>query len=349
MKKQSSNKYHLHVQRPHLVLLGAGASRATFPKGEKNGLIPPLMEDFSDIVDGLSDCLKKYGIEYQGRNFEDVYSSMYEASKYNKIRVDVEEIVYNYFARMELPDEPTLYDHLILSLTGRDAIATFNWDPFIWQAMCRNYKRVGGNNNLPHLIYLHGNTAVGVCVKHEKIQIGPKWGVCSRCGERRENAKLFFPIKQKDYNDDPFIKSGWHDVKWFLQDAFMFTIFGYGAPSSDIEAIRLLQEGWGDRYQRSMEEIEVIDILEEDILCERWDKFIHSHHYSTHKDFYSSSIAKFGRRSCDAQFDRVVNCIPLEEHSIPRHASWGEFDEWLKPLLEEEKAKEKDNEYGIKK
>lgn len=338
MKKQPSNKYHFHVQRPHLVLLGAGASRAAFPKGEKNGLIPPLMNDFFDIVEDLSDCLEKYGVEYEKKDFEDVYSSMYENSKYDGIRTDVEEIVYNYFARMELPDEPTLYDHLILSLTGRDVIATFNWDPFIWQAMCRNYNRVGGIHNLPRPIYLHGNTAVGICAKHEKVQIGRKWGICGKCGERLERPKLLFPIKQKDYNADIFIKSSWHDVKLFLQDAFMFTIFGYGAPSSDVEAIKLLREGWGDRYQRSMEEIEVIDILEENVLCERWDKFIHSHHYSTHKDFYLSSIAKFGRRSCDAQFDRVVNCIPLEEHSIPRHPSWGEFDEWLKLLLEEEKA-----------
>jgi len=341
MKKQSSNKYHPHVQRPHLVLLGAGASRAAFPKGEKNGLILPLMDDFFDIVEGLSDYLEKHGIEYEKKNFEDVYSYIYEDNKYDEIRTDTEKIVYDYFDRMELPDEPTLYDHLILLLTGRDVIATFNWDPFIWQAMCRNYNRVGGIHNLPRPIYLHGNTAVGICVKHEKVQIGRKWGICGECGERLERPKLLFPIKQKDYNADIFIKNSWHDVKLFLQDAFMFTIFGYGAPSSDVEAIKLLREGWGNRYQRSMEEIEVIDILDENILCERWDKFIHSHHYSTHKDFYSSSIAKFGRRSCDAQFDRVVHCIPLEEHSIPRHAVWGELDEWLKPLLEEEKAKRK--------
>lgn len=331
----------MHVQRPHFVLLGAGASRAAFPKGEKNGLILPLMNDFFDIVEGLSDCLEKHGIEYEKKNFEDVYSSIYEDNKCDEVRADIEKIVYDYFARMELPDEPTLYDRLILSLTGRDVIATFNWDPFIWQAMCRNYNRVGGKNGLPHLIYLHGNTAIGICMKHEKIQIGHKWGVCSKCGERREKAKLIFPIKRKDYNTDPFIESSWKDVRCYLQNAFMFTIFGYGAPSSDVEAIKLLQEGWGDKYQRSMREIEVIDILDEDILRERWDKFIYSHYYATYKDFYSSSIAKFGRRSCDVQFDRIVDMIPLEECPIPISADWCELDEWLKPLLEEEIAKSK--------
>ena len=337
MGTQSSNKYNLRVQRPHLVLLGAGASRAAFLEGEKNGLIPPLMNDFSDIVEGLSDYLEKHSIEYKSKNFEDLYSSLYGDRKYDEIKAGVEEIVYNYFSRMELPDEPTLYDHIVLSLTGRDAIATFNWDPFIWQAMCRNVYRVG-KSNLPYAIYLHGNTAIGECVKHEIIQMGTKGSLCLKCGKTLEKSKLFYPIKQKKYNVNA---SSWNDVKKFLHDAFMFTIFGYSAPSSDIEAIRLLQEGWGDKYQRNMEETEFIDILEEDILCKTWGTFIHSHHYSKHNDFYSSSIARFGRRSCDAQFGRIYHCIELVDHPIPRYANWDKLDEWLKPLLEEENSKNK--------
>lgn len=341
MREQSVNQYHLSVQRPHLVLVGAGVSRAAFPNGEKNGRIPPLMNDFFDIVYGLSDYLDKQGIEYQGQNFEDVYSSLYEDCKYNEIRNYIEAIIYDYFVGMELPDKPTLYDHLILSLTGRDALATFNWDPFIWQAMCRNYNRVGGNNNLPRPIYLHGNTAVGICMNHKKIQISQKGFLCRECGKKLKKSRLLYPIKQKDYNSDPFIKSSWNDVKIFLEDSFMFTVFGYSAPSSDVEAIRLLQEGWGDLEQRVMEEIEIIDILDEDILCERWGIFIHSHHYSTHSDFYSSLIAKRSRRSCDACFNAVVHSIPWEEHPIPRDATWEELDKWIKPYLEAENKSNK--------
>jgi hypothetical protein len=32
---------------------------------------------------------------------------------------------------LELPDHPTVYDHLLLSLRKKDAIFTFNWDPFL--------------------------------------------------------------------------------------------------------------------------------------------------------------------------------------------------------------------------
>ncbi len=152
MKERAYNVYALSIKRPHLVLLGAGASLAAFPNGEKNGLKVPLMNNFVETVNGLSDYLGKCRIDYKGQNFEDLYNSLYEDSQYDEIRQVIEKIIYDYFAQMELPDEPTLYDHLILSLTARDAVATFNWDPFLWQAICRNCHRVGEDNLLTFFI-----------------------------------------------------------------------------------------------------------------------------------------------------------------------------------------------------
>jgi len=335
VKERTYNRYALSLKRPHLVLLGAGASRAAFPDGEKNDLKLPLMEDFVETVSGLADYLDKCEIDYKGQNFEDLYSSLYDNSQYDEIRQAIEEIIYDYFAQMELPDEPTLYDHLVLSLTGRDAIATFNWDPFLWQAMCRNYHRVG-DENLPHPLYLHGNTAIGVCTEHEKIQISYKGRMCSKCGIPLGKNKLLYPISKKDYNSDRFIRSSWDGVKSYLESAYMFTIFGYGAPSSDVEAVNLLSEGWGNKNQRSMEQIEIIDTIDENDLRERWDDFIYSHHYDTHNDFYSSLVSKNSRRSANGFFNAAVNRIPREEHPIPKDASWDELDEWLKPYIEVE-------------
>jgi len=335
MEERAYNRYALNFKRPHLILLGAGASRAAFPDGEKNGLKLPLMEDFVETIIGLSDYLDKCGIDYKGKNFEDLYSALYEDSQYDKIRQAIEEMIYDYFARMELPDEPTLYDHLILSLTWRDVIATFNWDPFIWQAMCRNCNRVG-EKNLPRPLYLHGNTAIGVCTEHEKIQISHKGSLCPKCRMPLGKSKLLYPISKKDYNTNPFIKSSWDGVKSCLKYAYMFTIFGCGAPTSDIEAVDLLSKGWGDKYERNMEQFEGIDKIDEDALCERWDRFIHTHHYDTHKDFYSSMIGKCSRRSADASFGANYNCIAWEEYPIPKDASWDELDEWLKPYIKEE-------------
>jgi len=345
MKERAYDRYALSIKRPHLVLLGAGASKAAFPNGEKNSLKMPLMYDFVETVSGLADYLDRCGIDYKGQNFEDLYSSLYDDSHFDEIRQAIEEIIYDYFAQMELPDEPTLYDHLVLSLTGRDVIATFNWDPFLWQALYRNCHRVG-NENLPLPFYLHGNTAIKVCTNHEKIQISGRRGfVCSKCGKILQKSKLLYPIRQKDYNTDRYIKSSWNGVKSCLESAYMFTIFGYGAPSSDVEAVSLLSKAWGDKYQRNMEQIEVIDTIDEDALCERWEKFIHTHHYGTHNDFYSSMIGKCSRRSADASFGANINIIYWEEYPISKDASWDELDEWLKPYIEvENKARLREND-----
>jgi hypothetical protein len=340
MKERAYDRYGLSIKRPHLVLLGAGASLAAFPNGEKSGMKLPLMNNFIETVSGLSDYLDKCGVDYDGQNFEDLYSSLYDDSQYDELRQALEEIIYDYFSRMELPEEPTLYDHLILSLTGRDAIATFNWDPFLWHAMCRNFYRVG-YGNLPRPLYLHGNTAIGVCTKHEKIQISHKGSICSKCRMPLGSSKLLYPIGKKDYNSDPYVKSSWDVVRSYLESAYMFTIFGYGAPSSDVEAVVLLSEGWGDKYKRSMEQIEIIDTAHENELCERWNRFIHTHHYDTHNDFYSSLISKCSRRSADASFNANYFCIAWKEYPIPQNASWNELDDWLKPYIEvENKARQ---------
>ena len=99
------------VGRPHVVLLGAGASRAAFPQGDKNGLKLPLMSDFADIL-GLDRILERFGIDYTGRNFEEAYSDLYEQVEYKEARDEIEDHIRDYFSRTELPDPPTLYDHL---------------------------------------------------------------------------------------------------------------------------------------------------------------------------------------------------------------------------------------------
>ncbi len=66
--------------RPHVVLLGAGASRAAFPKGDANGLRLPLMSDFVETVSGLADYLRANGICHDG-NIETLYKKLLGTSK----------------------------------------------------------------------------------------------------------------------------------------------------------------------------------------------------------------------------------------------------------------------------
>ncbi len=39
-------RYH----RPHVLILGAGASKASFPQGDGNGRKLPLMNELSDVI-----------------------------------------------------------------------------------------------------------------------------------------------------------------------------------------------------------------------------------------------------------------------------------------------------------
>ena len=68
--------------KPHVVILGAGASRQAFPDGDNNGKRLPLMRDFVETLE-LDAVLTKYKIEYEGKNFEEVYSDLYTDRKYD--------------------------------------------------------------------------------------------------------------------------------------------------------------------------------------------------------------------------------------------------------------------------
>lgn len=285
----------IRSRSPHLVILGAGASVAALPDGDKNGAKLPLMNNLVEVV-GLHDDLKRFSIEYEQKNFEDIYAAIHKDDEYNGLLRDIEEKIYEYFSRLELPETPTIYDWLVLGLRDKDVIATFNWDPFLFQALRRNYNRVDGR--LPRAIYLHGNVAIG-CTKSLRA-IGPIGEYSLKTGEVFEKTKLLYPIGEKNYTENEFIKKMWDEMHRALKSAFMVTIFGYAAPRSDAEAIKLLKNAWGDVESRTLEEIEIIDIKEESELLNVWDQFVHTHHYSVESRFEDSHIFTHPRRSIEA-------------------------------------------------
>jgi hypothetical protein len=129
---------HVDVGPSHIVILGAGASIAASlyqPKEFPKQL--PSMANLVEII-GLEDLVDQLPPDLRKNNFEDLYDSISGNSKWNHIKLKIEKRVYKYFSSMKLPDKPTIYDYLILSLRPKDMIATFNWDPFLYQAFCRN-------------------------------------------------------------------------------------------------------------------------------------------------------------------------------------------------------------------
>ncbi|QQR88649.1 MAG: hypothetical protein IPJ88_10380 [Myxococcales bacterium] len=313
--------------KPHVVILGAGASAAAFPNGDKNGRKLPVMSNLVETV-GLGPVLKKHEIPFRkNQNFERLYATLLEQQ--HEATSEIEDLIRCYFSKLQLPEQPTLYDHLVISLREKDLIATFNWDPFLFQATERNC----AFTKPPQTAFLHGCVALGV---DHKNKIFGHVGRISSKGQPFAPSRLLYPINKKDYSSDPFIKDQWNQLKHSLEHAFVLSIFGYSAPSSDVEAKKLMQSAWGNPETRQFEEIEIIDIKGKAELRKTWDSLICSHHYETSTDFYNSILAHFPRRSVESIWNTVAMARVVQKNPIPRHLNFDDLYQWFKPLLNAE-------------
>jgi hypothetical protein len=285
-----------------------------------------------DIIDTLclTGELADAGISSVGENFEDTYARVASDPDLKDLRWIIEKRVADYFGTMQLPDEPTIYDYLVLSLRAKDAIATFNWDPFLYQALERNHEHA----SLPMFFFLHGCAAIAWCERHK--QQGLLGRCCTVCGRQYTPTRLLYPVSGKDYVSDPYIRSQWRSVQAGHQKAFLLTIFGYGAPESDAAAIDLMSGAWGKPAERSLEEVEIIDIKPEDQLAKTWDRFIHSHHYTVSSDYFQSILAMHPRRSVEAYWQSLVEARFREQNWVPRARCMSELWDWFEPLVKAE-------------
>lgn len=317
--------------RSHTVILGAGATIAAIPNGDRNGKYSSVMNGLFENL-GLSSLLDGIDLNTKSRNIEDIYSELSTKHEYKDVVQQLEKHLYDYFASLELPEEPTIYDLLILSLTKNDVIATFNWDPLLIQAYVRCHEIT---DNLPHIFCLHGNVAVGYCNAHKEFGVNDT--VCPECGDKLRPLNLLYPIANKEYNSNDYIKGCWEATQYILENSYMLTIFGYSAPKSDIAAMNLLRNAWGSPYSRQLEEVSIIDILEEDEVTMKWSDFIYSHHYRYSKDFFSSYLGMFPRRSCETVFaTKQLNFPPESNMGFRDGMTWCEIEEFLNNILFEE-------------
>ena len=137
------------------------------------------------------------------------------------------------------------------------------------------------------------------------------------------------PFAEKNYHLDGFISSQWNELEQHLKNAFIITIFGYGAPQSDVSAIDLMKSAWGDVNKREMEQTEIIDIRSEGDLYKNWEPFIHTHHYDTHSSFYNSWIANHPRRTGEAHLSQYYDAQFIENNPIPKDFHFPELWSWF--------------------
>lgn len=296
----------IFIKRPHVVILGAGATIDSLPNGDKNGQPSALMDDMIYKL-GLKSLLYGITLKTQSTNIEDIYSELYDRGfECKSIRIDIENKIRDYFFSLEIPDYVTKYDLLLLSLTNKDCIASFNWDPLLIQA----YNRVRGlTENLPKMLFLHGNVGAGICEKCK--QFGPIQNICPKCNNKFESVPLLYPVKQKYYNNSAFIRDSWNDFRYFLNKAAIVTIYGYSAPVTDTEASAILTESFS-KYKES-HKLDTIEIIERkgfdrSDLSKTWNTFISTTrgHYELYDNFFESILIDAPRRSVEFYYKRNI-------------------------------------------
>ncbi|MBE0418034.1 MAG: hypothetical protein IBX63_09745 [Coriobacteriia bacterium] len=318
----------------HVVILGAGASIAsTLRNPDPSGKALPSMLNFVDVV-GLGDLLDPE------ENFESAYSRLHTQDPTSSTVLEAERRVADYFSGMTLPETPTLYDYLMLALRPKDLVATFNWDPFLYQAFCRNSKAGG----MPHLSFLHGSVAIGYSERAHKA--GPAgWYVDRACTDEYVPSRLLYPVAQKNYNSDEFIAHEWARLQGWLERSRRVTVFGYSAPETDVEAVDLMSGGWGDPTDRNLEQFEIVDVQPEEAVTARWRRFIHTHHYDYCTDYFESSLGQFPRRTGERFMHQFLPTTPeeavQEPNPVPRDfATLHDLWDWHRPLIERENIRD---------
>lgn len=319
----------VRMMRPHVVILGAGASRAAFPDGDRNGCPLPLMIDFAACV-GLTELLESWGVD-PAKNFEDTYTDLHEAGEAAKLD-HLNTLVEAYFGALELPDAPTIYDYLILSLRETDIIATFNWDPLLLKAFLRSPRTL----SKPRLSFLHGNVMAGYC--DEDRVLGLAGATCRHCQQPFKRTPLLYPVRHKNYATDPAIADQWKVLQWGLENAFMFTIFGYSGPKTDQEAIKAMSTAWGDIHDRQMEQTAFITLQTDEEVRTAWGSFIHTHHYEVQHDFFESWLARHPRRTGEAYLSQFIDAKFVEDNLPPRSVSLEQLRDWYQKFLPAEHA-----------
>lgn len=316
---------------PHVIIVGAGASIAACRK-DKNGMEVPLLRNIHKIL-GLTPVLERYIFsEAEMEDFELLYSSIHNKTEFAALTNLLEESIRAYFESLVIPDEVTYYDYLILSLTSKDAIISFNWDPFLLQAYQRNLCI----SNLPNLIFPHGNVGVGLCdACHIK---GYANSLCPNCMKDLKNMPLLFPVGEKNYNKQPIIKNEWDLAKDFLSKAAGITVYGFGAPETDTEALELMKSAYQESNVKEIAPFTIINLRrEKDNQMRKWKDFISSRMVLFYEKIEESLLWQNPRVSLETLFDAILQQHP-RENSKPYKAfnNLKELQDFVKTINEYE-------------
>ena len=308
----------------HLVILGAGSTIATIPNGDKNGeesyTLANLLKDKT-----FTSFLEKVQGNFSTNDVEDLCKQLYKEDR--PLYYEFESLVRKKYARLELPEEFTILDRLVLSLTPNDAIVSFNWDDLVIQAYQRMSEYVP-EEMLPILAFPHGNAQAVYDNKHytsKRIVTSTSWF----------DSPLNMPVDEIDYKSNIFIKSQWRVLDFFIRNAQMITFFGYRGPDSDEQDLKHLDELFAKN--EICDKIEIIDKDQESAVevAKRLERFkMQPNWLYPCADFWHSTIAKYPRRTLS-----VLDNWNYSVRTSAKEESLAEFLKHIGPLIEEEQKK----------
>lgn len=210
--------------------------------------------------------------------------------------------------------------------------------------------------DMPNIVFLHGNVCIDYCVQHKQIRFincngyvennlcRTDKGEFQPCNNVREPSKLLYPVGQKDYNQDHFIARQWEILDEYISKAYMFTIFGYSAPVTDIEAKSLMKRAWENNMVRRFSAMHIINRSGEEAAKDTWKEFslCDTEHgqfqvmFSSSKDIRNSMLFNHPRRSCEALREATLQQNPQKENKVPKFQTLKELRWWMMPLIIEE-------------
>jgi hypothetical protein len=127
-----------------------------------------------------------------------------------------------------------------------------------------------------------------------------------------------------------------------LENAYFITIFGYSAPTTDAEAVRIMKDKWKANPSQELGEIDIIDILSEEELNKTWKGFFVSQHFSIVDRYEKSYLAHYPRRSCEALAGATLMLKSWRNKPLPETKDLVKLQHSVEKLINEEINAEKE-------
>lgn len=132
---------------------------------------------------------------------------------------------------------------------------------------------------------------------------------------------LLYPTGKKDYETKPIIRNEWLVAQDFLKRAAGLTIFGYGAPVSDISAIKLLKEAFSISNTKEICPVTIVNLLSvKDEQLDKWNAFYDKSMICYVEKFQDTILWQNPRVSLETLFDAI-----LQQHPREKTKSFNEF------------------------